>query len=348
MTPHLQVGLIGYGMAGEVFHAPLIAATPGLILHSVVERRTDRAALHYPAAKIVRHPEALFANPLIDLVVIATPNTSHFSLAQQALLAGKHVVVDKPFTVTSSEAQELIDLARRETRVLTVFHNRRWDGGFLTVRQILARELLGQLVSYEATFDRFRNYLKPNAWREEPLPGSGILYDLGAHLLDQALALFGWPEGVTAVLHHQRPQAQTDDAFTVRLDYPGLEVTLAAGMLRRQPRPHFALHGTLGSYVKFGLDPQEAALKAGDIPDTPGWGMEPSTQWGKLDTQWAGLHVQGEIETLPGNYAAFYKNVAGAILFDEELAVTAVQARDVIRLLETAVQSHQQRRTLSG
>lgn len=346
MTTQIQVGLIGYGMAGEVFHAPLIAAAPELCLRSVVERRSERASLRYPDALTVRSPEALLADPQIDLVVVATPNTSHFPLAQQALLAGKHVVVDKPFTITSGEAQDLIDLAQRLGKTLTVFQNRRWDGGFLTVRRLVDQGLLGQLVSYEAAFDRFRNYLKPNAWREEPLPGSGVLYDLGAHLVDQALVLFGWPERVTAVLHHQRPHAQTDDAFDLRLGYDGLEVALAAGLLRRQPRPHFALHGALGSYVKSGLDPQEAALKAGASPGAEGWGAEPAAQWGVLDADLNGLHFQGQIETLPGNYPAFYANVAAAIGRGEALAVTAVQARDVIRLLETAVQSHQEQRTI--
>lgn len=346
MTKKVQVGLVGYGMAGEVFHAPLIMATSGLQLKSVVERHADWSKARYPQVTVVRSLEELLADAEIDLVVIATPNTHHFDQARQAILAGKHVVVDKPFTITGAEAQELINLAGREEVLLTVFQNRRWDGGFLTVQEILAQSVLGQLVSYEAAFDRFRPEAKPNAWREEPLPGSGILYDLGAHLVDQALLLFGWPRSVTAVLQHQRPHAQTDDAFTLHLAYDSLHVTLQASMLRRQPRPHLAVHGTLGSYVKFGLDPQEAALKNGRMPGEPGWGAEPAAAWGTLDTAWERLHVQGKVETLPGDYLAFYANVQAAIAHGAALAVTPEQARDVIRVLETAVQSYHEQRTL--
>lgn len=333
-------------MAGEVFHAPLITAAAGLHLKSVVERHADWSKTRYPQVEVVRSLDALLADPDIDLVVIATPNTNHFPQARQAILAGKHVVVDKPFAITSAEAQELTNLAAREGVLLTIFQNRRWDGGFLTVQKVISQGLLGELVSYEAAFDRFRLQAKPDAWREKPLPGSGILYDLGAHLLDQALVLFGWPRSVTAVLRYQRPHAQTDDDFTLLLAYDRLQVALHAGMLRRQPRPHFALHGTQGSYVKFGLDPQEAALKDGCLPGSAGWGSEPEAAWGALDTGLDGLHFLGKVETLPGDYPAFYANVQAAIAHGAALAVLPEQARDVIRLLETAVQSYHEQRTI--
>jgi predicted dehydrogenase len=335
----LNVGLVGYGMAAQVFHGPLLSATPGMRLAAIVQRRSADARAHYPDAAIVTDAATLFADPTIDLVVIATPNDTHAELAHAALQAAKHVVIDKPFAVRSADADALIALARRRERVLSVFQNRRWDGDFRTVQQLVAGGHLGRLVEYHSTFDRFRNTLRPNAWRESARPGSGILFDLGAHLIDQTLTLFGLPEALSAEIRTEREGAQADDRFELVLHYPRLRVCLGAGMLMREPRPRFALYGTAGSYVKHGLDPQEAALKAGASPTGPEWGREPEAAWGTLNTQLGELHVHGRVETLPGDYPAYYANIHAAITAGAPLAVQPEQARTVIRLIELAQES---------
>jgi len=343
----IQVGLIGYGIAGQVFHAPMINAVSDLKLTKVVERHSERSRDRYPWVEVVKDAEALFSDAAIDLVVIATPNTSHFELAQQALSAGKHVVIDKPFTTTSNQAQQLINLAQQHNRILSVHHNRRWDGDFQTVKQLLEQGYLGRLVEYEAHYDRFRNTLKPGAWRETSNLGSGLLFDLGSHLIDQAQVLFGLPQTITADIRSQRDGARADDYFEIGLDYAGLKVILRAGMLVRELGPHFILHGTEGSFVKYGMDTQEAALRQGLTPsDQPNWGAEPQTQWGTLNTQIGGLHFYGQLETLHGCYQAFYQNVAQAIDQGVALEVQPEQARNTIRIIELALESHREKRTV--
>ena len=344
----LKVGLIGYGMAGQVFHAPVIAAVPQLRLAKVVERRGHTSRERYPWVEVVREAAALFEDEAIELVVVATPNSSHFELARQALLADKHVVVDKPFTLASTEAQALIDLARQRNKVVSAFQNRRWDGDFQTVSQIVKQGLLGRLVEYESHFDRFRNTFSPErAWRETAGPGSGVLYDLGPHLIDQARVLFGLPRLVTADIRSQRRAGTADDQFELILHYDELKVTLKAGLLVREPGPRFAVHGTEGSFVKYGVDPQEEALKCGRSPQEPGWGLEPAEQWGTLNTQIGGLHFQGKVETARGCYQAYYENVCRAIRGEAELIVKPEEARDTIRIIELAVQSNAERRTVA-
>jgi scyllo-inositol 2-dehydrogenase (NADP+) len=350
MNKKVKVGLIGYGMAGQVFHAPVITSIPGLLLTSIRETRPENIQLaqsRYPEAQIVSDSQHLLADAAIDLVVIATPNTSHYTLARQALLAGKHVVVDKPFTITAAEADELIALAAQQDRLLTVHHNRRWDSNARTMRKVVASQLLGRLVELEIHFDRFRNFLRPGAWREENSPGSGILYDLGAHLLDEALCLFGLPGAITADTRIQRSGGQTIDNFTVVLDYDQLKVTLKGGMLVREPGPTYVLHGEQGSFVKYGTDVQEAALKAGLRPnDVPDWGREPEANWGLINTDYQGQHLVGRIESEPGDYRGYYANVYQAITGQADLAVTAALARQTIRLIELAMQSSAEKRTI--
>lgn len=342
----IGVGLIGYGMAARVFHAPVIESVPRLRLKKVFARRGDEARERYPQVEVVRDAAALLRDEEITLVVVATPNASHFELARDSLLAGKHVVVEKPFTNTSDEARQLIELAGERERLISVHHNRRWDGDFLTVRSVVASGLLGRLVEYESHFDRFRNRPRPNAWREDEGPGSGILYDLGPHLIDQALVLFGRPHAVTADIRAQRDFAKADDNFELLLDYDALKVTLKAGMLVRERGPRFILHGTEGSFVKHGLDPQEEALKRGLTPSEPHWGEEPRELWGRLNTLLGGLHFEGRVETLAGRYQAFYENVADAIAGRAELAVKPEEAFDTIRLVELAIESGERRCTL--
>ncbi|MHB1653279.1 MAG: oxidoreductase [Desulfitobacteriaceae bacterium] len=343
----LQVGLVGYGMSGQAFQAPIISSIAGLHLKKVVERHTEKAKERYPWVEIVRQPDPLFEDKEIDLVIIATPNATHFELAKKALHAGKHVVVEKPFTVTSAEAQELIDLAQQANRILSVYQNRRWDGDFLTVRQVVQNGLLGRITEFESHYDRFVNYLRPNTWKEDDGQGSGILYDLGSHLMDQAQVLFGLPKYITADLRQERQGSLIDDSFQMYLEYEGLKVTLKASMLVREQGPRYSLHGSKGSFVKYGLDPQEEALKRGAAPtNDPGWGIESKAQWGKLNTEINGLHFLGQIETFPGDYRAYYHNIYEAITGQKDLIVRAEEARNTIRMIELAKQSNREKRAI--
>jgi scyllo-inositol 2-dehydrogenase (NADP+) len=322
-------------MAGQVFHAPLIHANPRLRLTHILERHGNEAQKRYPDAKIIRDLGSLLREASVHLMVVATPNTSHLEIAAQSLQAGKHVVVDKPFTITSSDADEVIKISKKVGRVLSVFQNRRWDGDFLTVRQILDQGLLGRVAEFHSRFDRFRPSVRPEAWREQAGPGSGVLYDLGSHLIDQAVVLFGTPTGIYADVRVQRDRAVAVDNFEVQLRYPSVKVTLHAGSLVCEPSYRFLLHGTKGSYQKFGLDPQEEELKRGGIPGRPGWGEERDAAWGSV-SQCNGAVERAKYRTLAGDYTAYYTNVARAIGEQEELEVKPEQSRNVIRLIELA------------
>jgi scyllo-inositol 2-dehydrogenase (NADP+) len=337
----ISIGLVGYGLAGRVFHAPVIQSVPNLRLKKVVERHTDDSSKRYPEVEVVRDVVALLKDEKIDLVVITTPNTTHFEYARAALLAGKHVVVEKPFTTTSAEALQLINLARRQNRVISVHQNRRWDGDFQTVKRLLDEKLLGRLVEYESHFDRFKNYEQAGSWREEEAPGSGILFDLGSHLIDQAQVLFGLPQMIMADIRVQRDFARTADNFELILYHEHLKVTLKAGMLVREPGPRFILHGTEGSFVKYGLDVQEDALKQGLTPSAPKWGEDPEEKWGTLNTQVGELHLKGRIQTIAGRYQAYYQNVIEAINGEAELIVKPEEAMNTIRIIELAMESSQ-------
>lgn len=333
-------------MSGAVFHAPLIASHPGFALTTVCERSSHHSQKKYPGVKVVLNAENVFTDPSIDLIIVNTPNSLHFSQAKRALEEGKHVVVEKPFTITSTEAQTLIDLAKKRGKILSVFQNRRWDGDFMTVRKLVSSKLLGKLVELEAHYDRFRNYVEANTWKEEAGPGSGILYNLGSHMIDQALVLFGKPSSITAEIGIQRPGGQIEDNYDIRLHYDGLRVILKSSYLVREMGPRYVLHGTDGSFVKYGLDPQEDALKAGSIPTGANWGAELPEYWGKLNTQVNGLHVEGKIETIKGAYPDFYTNIYETIAEGKELAVKPEEALDVIRIIEAAIESSKQKKTI--
>ena len=351
MSDVIQVGLIGYGMAGQVFHAPMITSISGLELSLIRETRPDNIALaqsRYPSAIIVSDSEAILNDPNIDLIVIATPNTVHFSLAKQALLLGKHVVIDKPFTNTTKEADELIDIAKQENKVLSVFHNRRFDSGFKTVQKIINENILGNIVEVEIHFDRYRPKLKDNAWREENIPGSGVLYDLGSHLLDQALVFFGSPLSITADIRSQREGAKVDDYFQVELHYNNLKVILKAGMLVKELGPTYILHGDKGSFIKYGLDVQEAALIAGQIPnETDNWGEEPENLWGKLNLDKNGGSSISRIKSEMGDYRKYYENIYQSLVGEAKMEVKPEEARDVIYLIELAKKSSKEQRAIN-
>ncbi|CAO3450567.1 oxidoreductase [Azospirillum largimobile] len=325
----LSVGLLGFGLAGSVFHAPLILSEPSLNLKAVASSRVDDIRRSAPGAEATT-VEAVIGDPGIDLVVIATPNTSHAPLAREALLAGKHVVIDKPMATTAAEADELIDLAKRKGRLLTVFQNRRWDNDFLTLRTCLENGEVGRPYHYEAHFDRFRPQIK-QGWREQTLAGSGVLFDLGAHLIDQGLTLFGMPDRILADVGAQRPDAQVDDWFHIVLGYGPLRAILHCGTVVCRPGPRFQLHGDRGSFLKHGMDGQEAALRAGRMPTEADWGLDEPENHALL-VQADG--TERRVETLRGDYPAFYRGVAAAILDGAPPPVTAEQARDVLTVLE--------------
>lgn len=326
----VAVGLVGYGLAGAVFHTPLIRAVDRLSLAAIA---TSRRVLD--GVNAVSDPHVLVADPAIDLVVIAAPNLHHYPLARAALEAGKHVVVDKPFTVTVAQADELIALAQARGRLLTVFHNRRWDGDFLTASELIGSGKLGDVKLCEMNWDRFRPAIK-RGWREVPGEGAGLLNDLGPHLVDQAVQWFGMPDAVAGDLAVQREQAPVDDYFQLVLRYGARRVVLSASTLAASARPRFALHGTGGSFVKFGLDPQEASLKAAARPGDRGFGEDDPRLYGTL----TGADGSTErVPTRPGRYLGFYEGVAAAVLDAAPPPVDSADARDGLRIIALARRS---------
>jgi predicted dehydrogenase len=352
----LRVGLVGYGYAGCTIHAPLIAATPGLELAAVCSSAPAKVAANWPSVAIVARPAELAADPTLDLIVVATPNATHHEFAAQALGSGKHVVVDKPFTVTRAEALDLAARAATAGRVLSVFHNRRWDADFLTLRALLASGELGRIALFESHFDRYRPQVR-DRWREQPEGGGGLWYDLGAHLVDQALLLFGWPAAITAHLAHQRDGARADDWFHVVLRYrepdAGLRVLLHGAALVPQSGPRFVVQGTRGGYGKFGLDCQEDRLKAGLRPRSPAPSSQSVDDFG-LDPEPGrmtlyddhGTASERTVPNLRGDYAAYYRQLRDAIDGGAEAPVTAAEALRVIDVIEAGLASDAQRREI--
>lgn len=342
----VQVGLVGYGLAGEIFHAPLISSVAGLQLAAVFSSNPAKVQRDYPSLTVEPSLEQLLAHDEITSVVIATPNTTHFEFAKQAILAGKHVVVDKPFTITSADADVLIALAQEHHVLLSVYQSRRWDNDFKTIRRMLQSQLLGDISTYEEHYDRFRLSVT-DRWRDQAIPGSGMLYDLGAHLIDHALTLFGVPLTVQATVQAIRPGGVVDDYFHIVLGYPEhRNVILHSSIIVREPGPRFQINGTKGSFIKYGLDSQEDALKAGKRPGDPGWGEDPSSDYGCLTMDIDGLTVNGTIQTLRGGYEGFYQDWAAAITDGKPVPVDPMDSRNVIRTIELALQSQAEQRTI--
>ncbi|MET3667685.1 oxidoreductase [Caulobacter sp. 1776] len=339
----LNVALVGYGYVGKTFHAPLIAATPGLNLHAVVSGDPAKVAADWPDARVAPDLPSALADPAIDLVVVATPNALHAPQAIAALNAGKHVVVDKPFALDAGEARAMADAATAAGKLLTVFHNRRWDSDFLTLKRLIADGALGEIVQYESHFDRFRPVVR-DRWRERAGPGAGAWMDLGPHLLDQALVLFGEPLAIAADIGVQRPGGEADDYFHVTLRYPTLRVILHGSLLTAASDLRLAVHGTAGSFVKHGLDPQEAQLKAGMVPGAPGWGRD--SRHGVLTTVENDTQVHTDVPPAPADYRAFYAGVREAILHGAPAPVPVEEALRVMGLLDLTGRAAAERREI--
>ena len=345
MSTPLNAVLLGYGYAGKTFHAPLIAACQDLRLYGIVSSKPGQLQADWPDARCWPSLEQALQDAAVDLIVIATPNDLHFEQARAALLAGKHVVVDKPFTVTLGEARQLDELAKQQGVLLSVFHNRRWDADFLTLRQLLESGRLGQISQFASHFDRYRPEVRQR-WREQGGAGSGLWYDLGPHLLDQALLLFGRPLGVTAFLATQRQGAKATDYFHVQLRYPATHVVLHGSCLVSGGNPRYAVHGDLASYVKYGLDTQESDLKQGKAVGAEGWGNDPLP--GQLIVAEGDVSHCSQWANQVGDYRCYYQRVAAAIRGQGSNPVTAAEATNVMEWLERAVRSAASGREISA
>lgn len=347
-SPAIKTAIVAFGAAGKFMHAPYLKELPQCFdIIAVVERHKEESRALFPNARIVRSMEELLAMEELELVIITTPNDTHFPYAKQSLLAGKHVVVDKPFTITSSDAAELIEISKQVNKVISTYQNRRYVSDFLTIKRLLHNKLLGDVHEYEAHYDRYRPEAKPNAWREEPEPGSGILFDLGAHLIDQAFYLFGLPQEVTADIRMQRPHARTTDNFELKLGYGFLKVILKSGMLVREPGPRYMIHGTIGSFLKYGEDPQEAFLRAGKMPSqVPHFGEEDESLYGKIHTEISGHVFNEKYPSVKGNYGYYYENIFKTIREGAPLREKPEHAHNVIKLIELAHESSAKKATI--
>lgn len=345
MSQTVNTAIIGYGKSAKQFHVPLLKSNPGFKVTTVLQRSNNDALNEFKNINIVRNLKDLLKDDAIDLVIITTPNHLHFDQAFDCLSADKHVVVEKPFTITTDQAEKLIRVARERERVLTVFQNRRWDGDYLTLRKLMEEGRVGSILEFESNYNRFRRLKKEEVWKETDLDGSGILYDLAPHLIDQALQLFGMPELVFADIRHQR-SGKADDWFTIDLFYTNHKVTLKAGMLVSDPTPRFILRGDQGAFVKYGMDVQEEQLASGMLPHQKGWGVEPESDYGILYKIVDGIRKEERIKTIAGNYADFYTELLDAIFNKKDPPVDPESAKNTIKIIERAIQSNQEKRAL--
>jgi len=336
----ISTAIIGFGLSGRVFHAPLLHIHPNFEIKKIVERsRQDSKAL-YPYVQVEKNLEDVLSDKNIELVVVTTPNVFHFSMVKEILKSGKHAVIEKPFTPTSQEADELIKLSEQTRKKIFVYHNRRWDGDFMTVQKLLQRGVLGNINEFEAHFDRYKPEVDKDAWRNKAIPAGGILYDLGSHLIDQALVLFGKPDTIKADIQAQRKGSEVDDYFELILNYKNLKVILKSGMLVEELEPRYILHGLLGSFIKYGIDPQEEELNHGKPPTGDNWGAEGPEFWGMVTLDYQDMDIHGNIETEHGNYGCFYNNVYDVLVNGAEMAINPIEARNVIKLIELSFESN--------
>ncbi len=342
----INTGLCSFGMSGWVFHAPFIHADTRFCLYAVWERTKNEAERKYPAIKTFRSLEALLADEKLELVIVNTPNYTHFDIAKKALLANKHVVVEKPFTVNVMEGEELIALAARQNRLISVYQNRRYDSDYKIVKQVLSEGWLGNIVETEIHYDRYKEELSPKLHKEIPGPGTGCLYDLGSHLIDQALQLFGMPLAVFADIAIMRPISKVDDYFELLLYYPSHRVRLKSNYQVREALPGYILHGSKGSFIKHKTDTQETLLQSGALPGAENWGMEALTERGLLHTEKDGVIIRKFIDSPSGNYGDYYNGIYEAIAENKPVPVSAEDGLQVVKIIEAAIKSNQQQKLI--
>jgi len=340
----LSVGLVGFGLSGRYFHAPFLAVNPKFQLRKIASSRPDAIREFDASIEWVATPEELFADPAIDLVFICSPNDTHVAYARQALAAGKHVVIEKPFALSEAETIHLLEVAHKQGKIATAYQNRRWDSDFLTVKRLLTDGILGTLVDYECLYNRF-SPVPPNSesWKEKPGPGRGSLYNLGPHLIDQALHLFGKPETVQATIRIIRPNSHVPDYFAINLGYSDKLVRLKSSLLMYNHHLRFSLHGTEGSFMKGGLDVQEERQRLNQLPNLPDWGLEPSDRWGTLYRDGRAEVIESE----RGNYTPFYDNLYDAIVNGAQPAITPTDIQQLARVIDLAIESNHLQRALS-
>lgn len=340
MTQKIKTALASFGMSGQVFHGPLLKVNPEFEVIQIFERSKNLSEKLFPEAEIVRSYNEILENQEVELIVVNTPDWLHYEMTHDAINAGKNVVVEKPVTQKSHEAEELLRLAREKNVLLTVFQNRRWDNDFLTVQRVIESGNLGRLVEFESHFDRYRTFIKPDTWKEEGDEYVGALHNLGSHMVDQAYVLFGMPKAVNAYLKIVRIGGKVADYYDIRLEYEEFSAILKCSYLVKNPGPRYSIFGEYGTFHKWGIDNQEENLKAGKLPLGDDWGTEPEKEWGTLIYEKDGLEFSGTIQTVAGNYNAFYNNVYEAIRNGAELAVKPEQTIDVLKILEACLESN--------
>ncbi|HRI79571.1 MAG TPA: Gfo/Idh/MocA family oxidoreductase [Cyclobacteriaceae bacterium] len=342
----INTAILSFGMSGKVFHAPFINMHPGFRLVGCWERNKKLIGDAYPGTKSYPTLDDLLADPGIELVVVNTPSYTHFEYALKVLQAEKHVIVEKPFTANALEALELKKLAEKKGLRLSVFQNRRWDSDFRTVKNIVDQNLLGEIVEATISYDRYNPVLSPKVHKETINPGSGVVKDLGPHIIDQALTLFGMPEGVFGDIRITRPDSIVADYMEILLYYPGMRSRLKSGYFVREPVSSFIIHGKKGTFLKSRADVQEPQLVAGMKPDEKGYGIEPEEQQGFLHTEKDGVVIKEKVKSLPGNYSIYYAGIYEAFVHDKPLPVTADDGVNVMKIIDAAILSSKEKRVV--
>jgi predicted dehydrogenase len=342
----INTALCSFGMSGWVFHAPFITTNPGFNFYGVWERTKNLAQEKYPGVKTFRALEELLTDKNIELIIVNTPSVTHYDYAKQVILSGKHLIVEKPFTATVEQAEELITLTKKKKVKLSVYHNRRFDSDYRTVKKILDEGWLGRIVDASIQYDRYVPALSYKAHKETPTPAVGCLYDLGSHLIDQALQLFGMPLAVFADITINRPNSKVDDYFDLKLFYPNHRVTLKSSYYVREAMPGYQFHGTLGSFIKHKTDVQETDLQANKKPGGTDWGIEPESQKGLLHTEKDGKIIKEHIPSLKGNYGDYYDGVYNAIRNNANVPVSGEDGMKVIQVIEAAIKSNKEKKVI--
>ncbi|HEY5463944.1 MAG TPA: Gfo/Idh/MocA family oxidoreductase [Hanamia sp.] len=342
----INTALCSFGMSGRVFHAPFINVNPGFNFYAVMERSKNLAEEKYPNVNTYRTLENMLADDLVELVIVNTPNSTHFDFAKKALEAGKDVIVEKPFTIKVEEGNELIALAKKQNKKLSVYQNRRYDSDYKTIKKVVESKCLGELVEVEMHFDRFKEELSTKSHKEIPGPGTGSLYDLGSHLIDQALQLFGMPQKIFADILAMRPGSKVDDYFELLFYYEKKRVRIKSSYIVREALPGYVFHGLKGSFIKPKTNVQEEMLQAGKVPGNKDWGTEPESERGLLHTEINGKEVREYIPSEQGNYGEYYDGIYEAIRNGKPLQVTAEEGVNVIKIIEAAYRSNESKKVV--